>query len=722
MAQTTQIVPKYSFPYVETHINDYTQVADTAVTEADDTSIVMAFAVAAGKGIDNVWVRKRSKLSAVKTFGDSNFKKFGQPLMQALNVVDRENSQVWMMRVMPENAAYANSIVSAYYKADNAEEVADPHKRKFRIKLTSKSVKDVTTKDALIEAGKAFDGEVITENGKEVYKDAEGFTQVPFMTVNYSGRGTCGELFSMRMNQAYTYEKEYGIKMYNFEIISSENSVSKDANYVGALVSSSKYGSESTTLIDDVLLDVEAGVAPVDVHVDEDNVEAVYDAYVEFINALHDDVITEYEEKLDAYKIPQGMLDGTVLVTDEYKDKVAEIREIESLISQTESKNIPDLDEFDLIFGRKVASEELLPCIEFCKKLTDNVDTTAEDYDAKAYTTDNVVDFLSAKGLKLANGSNGYFDNPRKVVENGEEVQYTYEDELAICLKKAFDGSYDKRILSSRRMALSAFFDANYPMEVKKQIVDLAVARNDCRVYLDAGIVTSLSTSSIKKLATDFSIFDNHMISVDIHNYLVKEYSSNKKVNVTINYFLAPQYVDHMTNYGYHIPFCKEYAQLEGHVRDSIKPIIEEYDLDAKELLNNNRLNYFECISENVFQRATQNTTQKSNTDLLEESNSTILFNIKRLIEQDVQAELYNFAEETVRNSFIEVERAKYSSLEGNVVESFDISFATSEYEFTHSILHCYLAIKFRGLTKQAIVEIDLNKRAFTATSVDAAQ
>ena len=58
MAQTTQIVPKFSYPYVETHINDYTQVANTAVEDAVDSSIKMAFAVNAPKGIDNVWVRK----------------------------------------------------------------------------------------------------------------------------------------------------------------------------------------------------------------------------------------------------------------------------------------------------------------------------------------------------------------------------------------------------------------------------------------------------------------------------------------------------------------------------------------------------------------------------------------------------------------------------------------------------------------------------------------
>ena len=713
MAQTTQIVPKYSFPYVETHINDYTQVVDTPVAGAVDNTVKLAFAVTAPKGIDNVWVRKTTKASAIKTFGDSNFKKYGQPYMQALNVLEKENSQVWIMRVMPENAAYANSIVSAFYKADTADEVANPHERKFRIKLTAKSVADVSAKEMLATAAKQLNGETSVVDGETVYKDGEGFIQVPLMTVNYTGRGTCGNLFSMRMSQAYTYEKEFGIKMYNFEVLSSENSVTKDANYVGALVSSAKYGSETTTLIDDVLDDAETGVAPLDVHVNEENVELIYDKYVEFITGLRQDLIEDYEKKLDEYAVPEEMLNGTSVITDEYVEKVAELKEIEAMIDATEEDNIPDLDEFDVIFGQKVASTEMLTGLEFCKTLDNTVDTTAEDYNAAAYTADVVVDFQSAKGLKLYNGTNGYFDKPRVTTVDGVEVQSTYEEEVNRCYEKAFNGTYDKKILSPRRVGITAFFDANYPMSVKKQMVDLASARYECRVYLDTNIIPSLSTATLKNLITEYSIFDNHMVSIDIHNYLVREYSTNKKVNVTISYLLSALYVDHLTHYGYHIPFCKEYAQLTGHIKDSIKPVIEEYDAEIKEKLNTNRLNYFECIDENIFQRATQNTTQKANTDLLEESNSTILYNFKRMIEEDVQAELYNFAEETVRNSFIEVEKAKYASLQGSVVESFNISFATSRYEFEHSILHCYLTIVFRGLTKQAIVEIDINKRQY---------
>ena len=718
MAQTTQIVPKYSFPYVETHVNDYTLVTGPNIESDKDIRISFAFAVASSKGIDNVWVRKTSKASAEQTFGKSNFKKYGQPLLQALDVLDNDNSQVWIMRVMPENAAYSNSVVSAYYKADEAGTVTDPSKRKFKIKFTSKAIKDATTKAALTKEANALDGDPVTVGSNKLYKDGEGFVQVPFMLVNYAGRGTCGDLFSLRINQAYAYEKEFGIAMYNFEVISSENSITKDANYVGALVSSPKYAGQTTTLINDILDDAETGVAPIDINVNEDNVEIIYDAYIEFAKETHKDLVTDYEKKLTEYRIPEDMLNGTAVVTPEHKDHLATIRELEKLIDDTEDSALPSLDEFDLICGLKLASTELLPFIEFVKPLDANVNTASASYDPAKYTTSEVVDFSSVKGLILKEGSNGYFDTPRKAVENGKEKDYTYEDELTECYLNAYNGTYDKKILSPRRFPISAFFDANYPFEVKQQIVELAEARNDCRVYLDANVIESLSQSNLKTLINTYSIFDNHMISVDIHNYLVREYSTNKKVNVTIDYFLSQEYVNHIVNYGYHIPFCKSYAQLSGHIRDSLKPVVEEYDLDIKETLNNNRLNYFECIDENVFQRAVQNTTQKANTDLIEESDSTILYNIKREVEKDVQGELYNFAEESVRNAFIEVEKAKFDDLAGNIVESFNIYFATSEYEFSRSILHCYVEIVFRGITKSAIVEIDINKRTYNSSNV----
>lgn len=717
MAQTTQIVPKFSFPYVETVVNDYTVQNDNEATNGVDPSIRMAYAVVAGKGIDNVWVKKKSRKNAVKTFGESNFNKFGQPLMQALEVLSHDNSKCWIMRVMPENATYANAVTSVYYKADTADDVKDAHLRKFRIKHTAKTFEGIVKHSDLVAKSLEFDGEPVKENGVEVYKDAEGFRQLPFSVVRYSGHGKCGELFSMRISKPYTYEKEYGISMYNFEILSSESGLTKDANYIGSLVSSKKYGTETTTLINDILDETEAGVAPVFVNVNEQTVETLYDAYIEFCKQLHKDLETEYEEKVAEYAIPEDQMNGTVAATEENIPKIKTLEEIEVLLDRTADAALPDLDCFDPIYGVEVGtSGEKIPAIAFQKMMTDDVDVTAEGYNALDYTeTDNLVEFSSAKGLVLEHGTDGFFDNPRTTIVKGKNVKWTLEDEVTDCYKKAFSGAYDKRILSSRRIDLSVFFDANYPFEVKEMLADLCLVRNTCRCHLDCNIIESLSTASLEMLINKYRVFKSNLISKDIHNYQVRESSTNKKCRVTISYFLAPAYVDHITSYGFQIPFVKEYCQLTGHIKDSLLPVIEEYDTDLKELLYDNRFNYFEALSETELQRAVQNTCQAATSDLLEENNVRILYELKNGVERDVQGELYNFSDEATRQSFIEYEKAKYAPWIGTILESFNIRFATTAYEFNKSILHAYIEIVFRGLNKKAIVEIDINKRQYTA-------
>lgn len=700
MAQTTQIVPKFSFPYVETVVNDYTEVADSTVEDTVDSTLKQVYVVTASKGIDNTWVKKSSRDSAVKTFGDSNFAKYGQPLMQALTVLENDDTECYIMRVMPENATYANAIVSALYKVDDTS--IEASKRKFRIKLEAKSYENVTTS--------AINKSNLDKDNGNV--DGEGFTQVPFMANRYSGRGTCGNKYSERISQASSYEKEYGIKLYDFEIMNYETGLLKDYDYVGALVTSAKYSESTTTQINDLLADAEIGLPPVDVYVNEDRIATVYDKYVEFIKSLNADLEVEYATKLKEYAIPADQMDGTVKMEDQYIDKYNELKSIEELIEETTEDEIPDLDEFDIIYGRKVGSTELLPAIYFVEELTDDIDTTDPSYNAADYTTDsNIVDFNSAKGLELINGTDGYFAAPRT----------TYDEEVEECMNKAFAGEYDKKILSNKRMPLTIVFDANYPFSVKQTLADLILTRNACPVRFDVGIMDSISTASIRSLITQYASFNDKLESVDIHNYDMKESSTNKHCTVTINYLLANLFCTHYNVTGYHNPFVKSATQLTGHIRDSLRPVIEDYNSDIKELLYDNRFNYFECIRENVFQRAVQNTRQTANSDLLEESNVLILCELKREVEIDLQGQIYNFAEDAIRTAFVNYENAKYADWNSRIVQSIEFSFATSEYEFEHSILHLYVAVVFRGLTKRVIVEIDINKRSYTSETSDEA-
>ena len=708
MSSTVHIVPKHRYAYVEVIVNDYTAVANDSAVAPVDTSIKQCYAVIAGYGRDNTWLKKTSRSSAEATFGKSNFRKYGQPYMQALAVLDQNNSSAWIMRVMPENATFANTLVRVGFKPDTAEDYADAHDRKFRIKFIYENLPDLVTRDGLIEAVNSTDTTV----------DAEGYTIMPFAAFNSAGRGSMGNLYSVRISQNITYEKEFGIKMYTYEVLTKENGLKLNATYVGANVTSPKYTSEVPTLIDDVIDQYDDGIYPLDIIVNEETTYAVYDKYIEFAKELHTSLEAEYAEKIDAYNLPADVISGVVPPADEVEAAhLAEVLAIEAEAIATNDVNLPDVDEFDIIYGREVGSTEMLPGIAFPEVLTDDIDITADDYDPNDYTSsDNVVDFSSTTGLPLVGGSNGYFDNPRiETLANGSTKQWTFQEEVDECYKNAFAGVYDSKILSKSRTPITVIWDAGYSLPVKTVMAQLAEARDDCRLQLDALFVDTLNKSSIKTLIKQYAQFTHYRESVDIESLWYREPETMKKCHVTISFFLAPAYVNHVNVYGEHIPFVKDYAIASGYIKNTITPVVEEYQEEIMDMLADNRFNYFECVDENVFRRAIQNTRQPENSDLLQESNAYILYNLKRLIEKDANSQLYNFADESIRQSFCEYERAKYASWVGKQLESFDITFATSKYEFENSILHLYIDIVFRGLTLHVIAEIDINKRTYTS-------
>lgn len=370
-----------------------------------------------------------------------------------------------------------------------------------------------------------------------------------------------------------------------------------------------------------------------------------------------------------------------------------------------------------MIFGRNVATTTVNPFIVYPTKLTSDIDTSSSDYVAADYTDSDIVAFDNVTGIKLMNGTDGYFETPRvettidSVTGETTTKQWTIDDEIEYCYNNAFSGVYDRRILTAKRIKADALWDANYPMSVKNTIADLAILRNDCLCYLDTGFITNLSTSTLEQMISDFSVFNDHKISKNMHHYYVKEPSTKKRVPVTISYFLSKKYLEHAINYGKHIPFVKSYAQLEGHIRDTLYPTIEDYETDLKETLANNRFNYFETVDDNVYQRGTQNTSQTVNSDLLEESNVSTLYEMKRIVEKDINDRMYDFTDADARQRFRTYEVAKFANWTNREVESFDIDFRMNEWESERSILHCFISVVFRGLQKRAILEIDVNKR-----------
>lgn len=655
MAQTVQIVPQYLHSHVETYINDYTGFSDTTNVQSDDS--VKFLAVFMGpQGIDNTLIKVEDSKTFENIFGKSNYNLYGQPMMMPEAELQTGNASCWCMRIMPVDAYYANSVLSLYYKAD-------VENKKFRIKFKAKSFTDgsaITSADDLQVKGLTLDGEPSGDN--DTYVDADGYTQVPLITFRMSGRGAYGNNYRWRIARSKDYEADYQIKIYAFETLNASNGISQTAWYAGSLVDSTKY--TETLLINDVIDDADTGVAPMDVRVYEDNMELVYEAYVAFLQAV-------------AEANPEEVI------------------------------NIPDNDEFDPFFGYGVANDDLDPYISFTKIKDDTVDEEDENYDENDYSTDtDIIQIDNVEGTSLAGGSDGAFAN---------EDADAKDAAINAAYINAFNGTYDPTILANKRTRCDAILDADYAYEVKQTLVDLALMRNDCLCFLDCGMVTSFSTANQQKLINDYGSFNTRGISKNPQWYVIKDPITRKKHPVTITYFFAQNYATHVKTNGNHVPFVNSYAQLSGHVKNSLQPCIEEHEMDLKEWLYVNRFNYFEAIGENQFQRCCQNTAQMDNSDLMEENNMAVLFEMKHILEIDARENLYNFANADDRKRFTEYETAKFANWVGRKLYSFTISFSMNEWEAERSILHCYVAVQFRTLNKRTIIEIDVNKRDFTA-------
>jgi hypothetical protein len=302
-------------------------------------------------------------------------------------------------------------------------------------------------------------------------------------------------------------------------------------------------------------------------------------------------------------------------------------------------------------------------------------------------------------GISLEGGHDGMF-------ANGVDLESVELENLYL---QAFRGELDKNILSTRRTPVKFMLDANYPIAVKRQMVNLALTRYDALVYLDAGILTTHDEALI--FGEDTADLNYRIVSKGYQHYQIRDPFNGKKVEVTYTYHLANQLAKHCETIGSHVPFTGEaYALLTGAVKNSILPVLEEYDEDKKEELYDLRLNYYEALGENIYARGTQVTAQSLDSDLSEEHNMLITLEIKDIAEKETIARRYNFAEPEDRQLFTEIltERTRRYK---DIVRNINVLYSMTPEEEMRSVLHCYVEVTFKTIAKSSIVEININKR-----------
>lgn len=683
MSSAQQIVPKYTFPHEETYINDNTS---KYLTDPENNTVVYPYlsVFASSRGIDNTLVRMDSLPQYDTMYGKTDYRKYGQAQMMPRAFLSQDNTVAWCMRVMPDDATYANSVLSLWYKEDETN-------KKFRIKFTTKQItvdSDKTTGEAAMKKILADRSSIIEYAAKTdgtavegVYQDDEGYTQVPLLVFTSLGRGAYGQNLRWRISLDEDYEKEYGVKVYRFEVIDVTDGATVANVHIGSLVSSGK--TSSAVLINDVIDDSETADLTMKIHCFEENFEDLYDVYKKFCQ---------------------------------------KIQKAEPSTSIT----IPDVDQFDPFFGMQVKVQKVRvtphePFISFTYKLTDDVNKEDPEYKADDYTNTDIASVDDIAGNKLSGGSDGAFDE-----DDAKKRQKAIDD----CYIKAFTGKLDKQILAPRRIESLALYDANYSMDVKMQLVRLALYRESAPVYLDTGFTDELGTLDINTLEADFSPLDELIeefnnfeeawcVSINTHWYYGREASTGKKVKLTSTYYLASTDSTFRQTYGETESRTNTKAILTGHIKNSVYPAISEAEKELKQELYNARINYFEDEGNNTFYRATQSMYVHTDSVLIEETNVIALFRLKKILEDEFRDKRNEITTPKKRSEFRDHLLEKYSYMVGTYFDSLDILYKSNEYEQRRNITHCYASVTFPQRSKVTLIEIDVNERAYQADESD---
>lgn len=685
MPRSKQIIPMYTFPHEETYINDYSAQDLTeevvAVTRANYISVF-----AGPKGVDGKLVYADSAKSYQKMFGDTNYTKYGQPHMMPLAYLSSANTGVWCLRVMPDDASYSNSVLSLWFKADK-------EKKAFRIKFTAKSlsaeqikaavpgvVNPLMSRKLLIELGAKMDG-TLTDG---VYKDAEGYTQVPMAVFTPIGRGAYGKNMRWRITANQEYEKEYTTKFFNFEILDVTNGVTVVQHNTATIMTNPALG--TSNFINDVIADMNEIDNVADIHIFEDNMDYLYEQYVAFCDEMAKDAANA----------------GVV---------------------------IPEKTEFDPFFGKEnkdMPSEEpkALPYIKFTKVKTADV-TSGDEAD---YTEMDIIAVDAIAGNSFDNGSDGAFANADAAARQ-KSIEDMYE--------KAFLGEVDKLILSAKRIPAQALYDANYSFPVKKAMAKLALHRLSCPLYLDTNFTESLSVLEIKTLAAKYQPIQdlaigmptvenssNFICSVNMHDYKIVEASTGKRVRVTFTYFLALTDAEYRAaNEVKTIPRTGVNCTLSGHIRNSLSPAVDESEFDIKQALKDARINYVESIGINRFERATEMTfiqppaKNMSVSDLGLESNMIAILDLKVKMEEDFRINRNSITTPDRRRDFRLMLLAKYDYMKGNKFDNFDIMYKANQFESKRNITHAYVGVSFYPRSEVTLIEIDVNEKTYREDS-----
>lgn len=625
------VILTYPHPHVVVFVQDNTVYTETFLEAEAPVRFIQCGPFASGR--DNVLLYYTRPDEMVNELGNLNYKLYGQAGYNAYAALSTGYAAGYIMRIMPDDATYANTVIMVKYKVDDAvsefsdgpivegETVISP--KKLYVDFFTQTITGGTDATVLETAYSA-----LTNRDP----DDEGYYTRPLMLIRQSGRGIYGNGTRVRFGDDTAYDDpETTYHTYRLDVLEMKSTLMRTEFAYGSF--------------------------------NEDLFDAATGTSLYLMDLVNDDEEGLTKVRID---IDQGTLGHIV-----------------QLYNTMDSNDQRTTSNLDIIFGR-------------------NLDGTTNEMIVYE-TSDATVDITSAEGINLFSGEDGAFD-----VSNPDRDKAITE-----CLIKAYNGDYDRSILSRFSSPADFQTDANFDLDVKKAMAKLAIKREwDCMTYLDTGMLSTTS-DIINWGNNNRSVLSANNILNEMHNYKIRDTKfTGKTIPVTSTYKIAAELPIHIKTKGIGEAFAQENCRITNAVKNTFLPVINPDDDDIKKELYNLRFNCYEAVSVNTYQRSTAITTQAATSDRLDEFNEYILHLAVKTAYDIMHSKIYKLGEEDHRAAYkTEADRVLQYKL-GPYVRSVSVNFTMSKDDERKNIMRLVLRIVYRTVVKRGIVEIYLDPRA----------
>lgn len=728
MPSKTQIIPSLEQPHTETYINDNTIYTPEKLKEKDGLHSFHVFI--SDKGRDNQILSFTRKNYWLNEYGTPNFKIHGQSIMNAYNAIDSDEAKIYCMRVMPDDATYANVLFYIKVEIKSGKFFITHHN--LSIKISDKKDIESVIKDELIKLN--------IESTDELF-------YIPLVFFYSQGRGIYGNNYNVTIQPDFK-KRNLNMDYMSFKVKLFDNDTEDEYSMEELSLEEFITGNSISYFIDDVFNDTDKIFSMCF----EESIQFLIDKYNNIYNT---------NMKIRELDIFNGVIDD-----DNIENDISNIingvdlsggddGNISWFIPTPKPESIEILnDNFTMSAGKNnkfKINSNVKPGVacQYTYLKSSNPDFIIDDdcisTEIPGTTTISVISTIDDSIFKnviitaievpitdilLEDSSiDLYVNDSPEIITPEEDIQpiqpiYIYNetirnpnrlDNINELYLKAFSGKIDKTIYSTLRVPLDIIMDANYDAITKQALIQLVLTRKDCLGIIDSGCGVRNPKDLISFWSQDYLVnLNTNFIIKESQYYTVKEPFMGKRMNVTTTYNLSKRLPLNCAKNGIYTPCASENCPLDDSIKRSMKPLIDDGDIELKEKLTKLRVNYYEAVGENKYVRGSQTTSQKDISDLSEQNNMHTMLTIKKELEALIRYERYDFSDDQNRHMFTTKAENILSKYKGLWCREATVYFDATEYEDKMSIIHCYLSIIFKSLVKSCIMEIDINQRELT--------